>query len=313
MLTYGCIIGSLTAPDADGTPPNVVLGFERLEPYFESPYFGAIVGRYANRIAGARFSIDGGEHRVTANEPPNHLHGGLKGFDKHLWQAEASGDGPPSFSRRRSATAKRDIQEPRRGSHAIVLGDRGDLTVEYEAAADAPTHVNLTQHSYFNLRGTGDVLGHDLSINANAYLPVDERLMPDGRVAPVAGTPFDFREPSAIGKRLGDRSRAAEARRRLRSQFRPESRPARRLRLAARASEPSSGRTLEVQHDRAGTAVLLGPGGGAPRLLPRAAALSEFAEQARVPVHPVAARRALPVSHAIHFWRGKSCAYESRT
>jgi len=243
-ITYGGIIVSLTAPDTRGAPANVVLGFDRLEHYFDSsPYFGAVVGRYANRIEGARFSIDGVEHHVTPNDPPNHLHGGRRGFDKRLWQAEASGDAAVIL-RRQSAAGEEGYPGTVDVEVRYLLGERGDLTVEYEAAADAPTHVNLTQHSYFNLRGTGDVLEHVLSINANAYLPVDEYLIPAG-VAPVAGTPFDFREPSAIGKRLGDNHEQLRRGGGYDHNF-VLNRSGAPLSLAARASEPSSGRTLEI-------------------------------------------------------------------
>ena len=153
VLTYGCIIASLAVPDARGDTANVVLGFDRLEPYVDaSPYFGAVVGRYANRIAHARFAIDGREHRVSPNEPPNHLHGGFKGFDKRMWEAE-----PPAMDRAssfggRAPMAKKDIPEQLDVQVTYTLADR-ELRIEYQAVADAPTHVNLTQHSYFNCAG----------------------------------------------------------------------------------------------------------------------------------------------------------------
>ena len=172
VLTYGCIIASLTVPDASGVAANVVLGFDRLEPYVDSsPYFGAVVGRYANRIAHARFAIDGREHRVSANEPPHHLHGGFRGFDKRVWEAELSGNGQGVVFRRTSADGEEGYPGALDVQVSYTVVDL-DLQIEYEAVADAPTHVNLTQHSYFNLRGTGDVLAQCLWINASMYLPV---------------------------------------------------------------------------------------------------------------------------------------------
>ena len=248
VLTYGCIIRSLEVPGSNGHTANVVLGFDRLEPYITaSPYFGAVVGRYANRIANARFTIDGREQRVSSNDPPNHLHGGFKGFDKHVWEAEAAGNGTAVVFRRRSPDGEEGYPGALEAQVTYTLAD-SELRIRYEAVTDAATHVNLTQHSYFNLRGSGDVLDHDLTIHASTYLPVDERLIPTGERAPVANTPFDFQEPTAIGSRLRtghlqltrgggydhnfnlNRLRAGEP-----------------LALAASVLEPSSRRTLEVR------------------------------------------------------------------
>lgn len=246
VLTYGCIIASLAVPDASGRLANVVLGFERLESYLrDSPYFGAVVGRYANRIANAAFTIDGREHRVSPNEPPTHLHGGFKGFDKQVWQAEVAGNGRTVVFRRRSP----DGEEGYPGAldaQVIYTIVEGELRVHYEAEADAPTHVNLTQHSYFNLRGGGDVLGHLLAVNASTYLPVDERLLPTGEVAPVAGTPFDFQDAMPIGSRLHVAHAQLERGRGYDHNFNLN-RADTTLSLAARVVEPSSGRTLEIR------------------------------------------------------------------
>jgi len=246
VLTYGCIIASLAVPDAGGHMANVVLGFNRVESYVDaSPYLGAVVGRYANRIAGARFALGGREHRVSPNEPPNHLHGGFKGFDKRMWDAEASGNGTAVVFRRRSPDGEEGYPGSLDAQVTYTLTDC-ELRISYQAVADAPTHVNLTQHSYFNLRGSGDVLSHCLAVNASTYLPVDERLIPTGEFAPVANSPFDFQESVAIGSRLHidhaqlvrgggydhnfNLNRADTA-----------------LALAARVLEPSSGRTLEMR------------------------------------------------------------------
>jgi aldose 1-epimerase len=239
-ITYGCVIVSLETPDRQDRLTNIVLGFDRLERYIaESPYYGAVVGRYANRIANARFSIDGRTYHVSANEPPNHLHGGFAGFDKRVWEAEISDGGGGIVFRRRSA----DGEEGYPGNLDVqvtytLTGNR--LRVEYEAGTDAPTHVNLTQHSYFNLCGADagiDVLGHSLAISASAYLPVTGQLIPTGEIAPVADTPFDFRVPVAIGARYGgnyDHNFLLD---------RPEGAIAP---LAARLAEPRSGRSIEM-------------------------------------------------------------------
>lgn len=250
VLTYGCIIASLGAPDRDGRAANVVLGFERLEPYITSPYFGAIVGRYANRIAHARFTIDGRAHHLSPNEPPNHLHGGFAGFDKRVWEAELSRNGRAVIFRRRSPDGEEgypgtlDVQV----TYSIA---NCELRTEYDAVADAPTHVNLTQHSYFNLRGSGDVLEHCLAVNASTYLPVDERLIPTGEFAPVANTPFDFQEPVAIGARLHTPHEQLARGRGYDHNF-TLNRADTMLTLAARVTEPSTGRTLELRTSEPG-------------------------------------------------------------
>jgi len=246
VLTYGCIIASLAVPNAGGHTANVVLGFDRVESYVDaSPYFGAVVGRYANRIAGARFALGGREHRVSPNEPPNHLHGGFKGFDKRMWDAEASGNGTAVVFRRRSPDGEEGYPGSLDTQVTYTITDC-ELRVSYQAVADAPTHVNLTQHSYFNLRGNGDVLSHCLAINASTYLPVDERLIPTGEFAPVANSPFDFQESIAIGSRLHT-DHAQLARGGGYDHNFNLNRADTALALAARVLEPSSGRTLEMR------------------------------------------------------------------
>ena len=245
VLTYGCVIVSLAVPDGSGRLANVVLGFERLESYLnDSPYFGAVIGRYANRIANARFTIDGREHRVSPNEPPNHLHGGFKGFDKRVWEAEISENGRAVVFRRTSADGEEGYPGTLNAKIIYTIAER-ELRVHYEASTDAPTHVNLTQHSYFNLRGGGDVLEHQLAVNASTYLPIDARLIPTGECAPVASTPFDFQEPMAIGSRLNvvhDQLKRGNGYDHNFNLNRSDT----TLSLAARVVEPSSGRSLEV-------------------------------------------------------------------
>ena len=251
VLTYGCIIASLTVPDAGGAAANVVLGFDRLEPYLDSsPYIGAVVGRYTNRIANSRFTIAGREHRVSANEPPHHLHGGFRGFDKRVWDAELAANGHAVVFRRSSADGEEGYPGAVDVQVTYTVADR-DLQIEYEAIADAPTHVNLTQHSYFNLRAQGDVLGHCLAINASTYLPIDETLIPEGEPAPVANTPFDFQEPTAIGLRVHADHEQLKRAGGYDHNFNIN-RVDSAMRLAARVLEPSSGRTLEVHSTEPG-------------------------------------------------------------
>ncbi len=250
VLTYGCIIASLAVPDAHGVPANIVLGFDHLEPYIAaSPYIGAVVGRYANRIAHARFAIDGREHQVSANESPHHLHGGFMGFDKRVWDTEFSDSGRGVICRRTSRDGEEGYPGTVDAQVRYTLSNH-DLRIDYEADCDAPTHINLTQHSYFNLRGSGDVLDHRLSIEAHSYLPVDESLIPTGEFAPVANTPFDFQKSMAIGSRLHTaheqlkRAGGYDHNFRLNAGAnRANDKPVR----AASVLEPSSGRTLEVR------------------------------------------------------------------
>ncbi len=246
VLTYGCIIQSLAVPGEHGDAVNVVLGFDRLEPYVnESPYFGAVVGRYANRIANARFAIDGREYRVTPNEPPNHLHGGLRGFDKRVWEADTSGNATSVVFRRRSPDGEEGYPGTLDVQVTYTLTERA-LRVRYDATTDAPTHLNLSQHSYFNLGGTGDVLDHRLAIHASTYLPVDEQLIPTGELAPVADTPFEFQQPTAIGSRL----RAGHVQLTRGGGYDHNfnlNRTGEPLALAASVIEPLSGRTLDVR------------------------------------------------------------------
>jgi aldose 1-epimerase len=246
VLTYGCIIAALDVPDARGHRANVVLGFDRLEPYIDaSPYFGAVVGRFANRIANARFVIDGREHRLSANEPPNHLHGGFNGFDKRIWHADVSGDGSAVVLRRTSPDGEEGFPGALDARVTYTLAD-SELRIAYEAVTDAPTHVNLTQHSYFNLRGSGDVLDHLLAINASTYLPVDATMIPTGDSAPAAGTPFDFQKSTAIGLHLRDPHEQLTCGGGYDHTFIVH-RANTALAAAARVLEPSSGRTLEVR------------------------------------------------------------------
>ena len=245
-ITYGGIITSLKVPDRNGAIGDVVLGFGTIDGYVKDhPYFGAIIGRYGNRIAKGRFSIDKIEYTLATNNGPNHLHGGVRGFDKHVWQPEVLSDNSVRFSR-----VSPDGEEGYPGNvqvHVIYsLTNYNELIVDYTATTDQPTHVNLTQHSYFNLAGGGaDILGHQLMIDADRYTPVNGELIPTGELAPVAGTPFDFRKSTAIGARINASHPQIKNGQGYDHNW-VLNRQGRTLQLAARVAEPSSGRTMEV-------------------------------------------------------------------
>jgi aldose 1-epimerase len=208
IINYGAIITHLRVPDRDGVLGDVALGFNTLEGYLDgSPYFGAIVGRYGNRIADGRFTLDGTEYQLATNNAPNHLHGGDVGFDKVLWDAEpfeldADDEGGPGAGVRLTY-ASTDGEEGYPGNLTTVvtytLRDDNALAVDYALSTDAATPANVTQHTYFNLATGGDVLGHELTLNADHFTPVNATLIPTGTIAPVAGTPFDFTAGKPIG------------------------------------------------------------------------------------------------------------------
>ena len=204
ITNYGAIITSIVVPDRNGKLSDVALGYAGLEGYVnapDKPYFGAIVGRYGNRIAGGRFTLDGREYTLPTNNGPNSLHGGYFGFDKVIWHAQVVGnDGV------RLTYASFDGEQGYPGNLTVHvtyrLTDENEIVVDYEASTDKATPVNLTQHTYFNLKGEGEgtILDHELQINADRYTPVDETLIPTGALALVEGTPFDFRKAKAIGR-----------------------------------------------------------------------------------------------------------------
>jgi aldose 1-epimerase len=206
-MTYGAIITAVRTPDRAGRLDDVVLGFDSLAGYLgETPYFGAVVGRYANRIARGQFRLDGASYQLARNNGPNSLHGGERGFDKVLWTA-APFEGDSGVGVRLSYTSP-DGEEGYPGTLAVrvtyTLNPRDELVVEYDATTDRATPVNLSQHTYWNLHGAGrgTILDHVLTLDAAAFTPVDSTLIPTGELAPVAGTPFDFRTPTAIGARI---------------------------------------------------------------------------------------------------------------
>jgi aldose 1-epimerase len=249
-ITYGGIIQSLRVPDRSGKFDDIVLGFETLEGYVgEHPYFGAIIGRFGNRIGGAQFALDGRTYKLAANDGPNHLHGGVKGFDKVVWKASStrSEAGPAVVFTRVSPDGEEGYPGNLNVRVTYTLTDRNELIVDYHATTDRATPVNLTQHSYFNLAGhaSGDILGQELTINADRYTPVDETLIPTGELAPVASTPFDFRQATAIGARINADHPQLKAGKGYDHNW-VLNRKGAGLQPAARAYDPKTGRTLAV-------------------------------------------------------------------
>jgi aldose 1-epimerase len=207
IMTYGGIVTALRVPDRHGNLGDVVLGFGSLSPYLsEHPYFGAIIGRYGNRIAKGRFELNGKSYRLSCNNGPNHLHGGPNGFHRRIWNAQAdeTADGP----RLKLSYQSRDGEEGYPGNLAVsveyTLTEQDELRIDYTATTDQDTLVNLTNHSYFNLAGEGDILDHELELIASRFLPVDETLIPIGELRAVSGTPMDFTTARPIGGRIAD-------------------------------------------------------------------------------------------------------------
>lgn len=251
-ISLGGIIVSLLVADRVGRLGDVVLGFDSLDGYLARPsYFGAIVGRCANRIRRGRFTLDGTRRQLSINEGTHHLHGGTTGFSRAVWQVEPfASDAGAGLALRHSSP---DGDEGYPGTLTVevryLLTEVDELIVDYQASTDAPTPVNLTQHSFFNLAAHGDVLTHQISIAADTFTPLDASLIPTGDVEPVAGTPFDFRSPTAIGALIGspdpqlERAGGYDHNFVVRGGNGGSGGP---LRHAAAVLEPSSGRTLDV-------------------------------------------------------------------
>jgi aldose 1-epimerase len=260
ITTYGAILTELHVPDRTGKLEDVVLGFSSLDGYLAGhPYFGTTVGRYANRIARGKFTLEGKEYTLAVNNGPNSLHGGLKGFDKQVWSAqEVTSGGEPAVE---FSYVSPDGEEGYPGALTTTvrytLTKDNALRIDYRATTDKATVVNLTNHSYFNLagEGTGNVLGHEMFIDADRYTPVDETLIPSGQIAPVKGTVLDFTKPTPIGARvkeldkpgLGgyDHNYVLNA-------------GGTKLALAARVSEPKTGRVMEVLTSQPGVQLYTG-------------------------------------------------------
>ena len=250
IMGWGGIVVSLTAPDREGRFADIVLGFDTLEPYLKThPYFGALVGRYGNRIAKGEFRLDGQVYHLPKNNGENTLHGGNEGFGKKLWrvrEVEAK-DGTALELRYTSADGEEGFPGTLETRVTYTLTEANELRIDYEATTDKPTVVNLTNHSYFNLGGpgAGDVLGHVLRIDADRFTPVVKGLIPTGELRSVAGTPFDFRTPTPIGARIDAKDQQMELGGGYDHNFVLNG-EAGKLRLVVRVSEPRSGRVLEV-------------------------------------------------------------------
>lgn len=250
-MTYGGIILSLKVPDRNGQLGDVVLGYDSLDGYLKSsPYFGAIVGRYGNRIAKGNFTVDGEEYTLATNNGPNALHGGIKGFDKVVWGGESfeKGDRVGVVLTYTSPDGEEGYPGTLQARVTYTLTDAGELTFEYHAVTDKATPVNLTQHSYFNLagEGSGDILGHELMLNASHFTPVDSTLIPTGEIRGVEGTPFDFRTPTAIGARIDADDEQIRFGGGYDHNWVLDRDGADGLVLAARVYEPTTGRVMEV-------------------------------------------------------------------
>lgn len=254
VTNYGAIITSIIVPDRSGKMGDIALGYDQIEDYInavDKPYFGAIVGRYGNRIARGQFSIDGETYKLAVNNGANHLHGGIVGFDKVVWQAKPVGGG--GWSGLELSYLAKDREEGYPGNLQIKvtykLNNANELIVDYHATADKATPVNLTQHTYFNLKGEGQgtILDHELMLNAKQYTPVDEGSIPTGELAPVANTPFDFTESKTIGRDVEESHQQLKFGLGYDHNFvLAKGGKENALTFAAQVYEPSTGRVLEI-------------------------------------------------------------------
>jgi aldose 1-epimerase len=250
IMTYGGIIQSIKVPDKNGQFGDVTLGYDTLDGYLtNSPYFGALIGRYGNRIAKGHFTLDGQEYTLATNNVPNALHGGLKGFDKVVWtvgEAEVEDDAVEL----ELTYLSKDGEEGYPGNLSVkvtyaLMAKENTLRIKYKATTDKDTVINLTGHSYFNLAGHGDVLDHVVYIDADKFTPVDSTLIPTGELKPVAGTPFDFLNPTAIGARIGQDDEQLKFGGGYDHNF-VVNHPMGKLALDARVTEPTTGRVFEI-------------------------------------------------------------------
>jgi len=249
VLDFGAIISEIHVPDRDGNFADVVLGFDRLEPYLQnSAFLGAVIGRFGNRLAQGRFSLDGKDYQLAVNNAPNHLHGGNQGFHQVMWQAAPfTRDDAVGVTLTRSSPDGEDGYPGQLDVTLIYeLDNDNALSLRYHAVTDQATPVNLTNHSYFNLAGQGDILGHALSINADRYLPVDAGSIPTGELADVAGTPFDLRQSTVIGDSIDLPHEQIRIGRGYDHNFVLNQQAEQGLKLAASVRDPVSGRVMQV-------------------------------------------------------------------
>ncbi len=250
ITNFGGILTSLRVPDRNGKLDDVVLGFDNLDAYLKGdPWFGAIIGRYANRIAKGRFTLNGVEYKLATNNGPNHLHGGIKGFDKAVWTAKPLK--LPDGAAVELTYLSKDGEEGYPGNLSVkviyALTNANELKIDYSATTDKDTIVNLTHHSYFNLagQGNGDILKHELFINANRFTPIDSESIPTGEIRRVGGTSFDFTRPTAMGGRINADDEQLKFGGGYDHNFVLNGKIG-ALRLAARVYEPTTGRVMEV-------------------------------------------------------------------
>jgi aldose 1-epimerase len=250
VITWGAIVTRLIVPDRAGKSGDVALGFDTLDGYLGThPYFGAIVGRYGNRIAKGRFTLNGKTYTLAVNNGPNSLHGGLKGFDKQVWTARpvSAADGQAVELTYVSKDGEEGYPGALTAKVTYTLTNDNALRIQYDLTTDADTVANVTNHSYFNLagEGTGDILSHEITIDADQFTPVDATLIPTGELRPVAGTPFDFRKPMAIGARINGDDEQIKYGKGYDHNFVLNGQPD-TLRHAVRVSEKTSGRVMDV-------------------------------------------------------------------
>ena len=251
IMTYGGIVTTLKMPDKKGQYADIVLGYDNLDGYLKaSPYFGALIGRYGNRIGGAKFTLEGQTYTLATNDGPNCLHGGNRGFDKVVWKVVRAEVGPHGPELELSYYSK-DGEEGFPGNLDVTatytLTEDNELRLDFTAHTDKATVVNLTHHSYFNLagQGNGDILSHELYLNSDEITPVDAVLIPTGQLQPVEGTPFDFRTPTAIGARIDADNEQLKFGKGYDHNW-VINKPAGQLGLMARVEESTSGRVMEV-------------------------------------------------------------------
>ncbi len=248
ICNYGGIVTSFKVPDRHGKMGDVVLGYDNLDGYLkDSPYFGALIGRYGNRIARGKFTLNGHQYTLATNNYPNALHGGLKGFDKVVWDARVLAN--PAGPSLKLTYLSKDGDQGYPGNLSVTvnytLTEDNALETDFTATTDSDTIINLTQHSYFNLAGKGDILGHVVMIRSDKFTPVDSTLIPTGELQPVNGTPFDFRTPTAIGARINQDNEQLKFGKGYDHNW-IINKPMGQLQLMARVTEPTSGRVLEV-------------------------------------------------------------------